>query len=73
MQTVEQALIAFNCLRLTQKTQQKKKKDTYGRNIEFDRIKGEAKMRKKKKKQGKAQKDTHAHTHTKKKKKKSKQ
>lgn len=48
MQTVEQALIAFNCLRLTQKTQQKKK-DTYGRNIEFDRIKGEAKMRKKKK------------------------
>ena len=50
MQTVEQALIAFNCLRLTQKTQQKKKKDTYGRNIEFDRIKGEAKMRKKKKK-----------------------
>lgn len=72
MQTVEQALIAFNCLRLTQKTQQKKKKDTYGRNIEFDRIKGEAKMRKKKNKV--KHKKTLARTHTQeKKKKKSKQ
>lgn len=68
MQTVEQALIAFNCLRLTQKTQQKKKKDTYGRNIEFDRIKGEAKMRKKKKNKVKHKK-TLARTHTQEKKK----